>query len=138
MSDKIVKSEAEWRDQLTAEQYYVTREHGTERAFTGRLDKHYEDGTYHCICCDTALFSSETKFNSGSGWPSFYDKLGGDAVGESEDTSLLCGEPRSIARGVRPILVMSFLTGRRRPAFATVSIQYPSASGTRRISPARA
>jgi peptide-methionine (R)-S-oxide reductase len=88
MSDKIVKTEAEWRGMLTAEQYYVTREHGTERAFTGALDKNYDAGTYHCVCCGAALFSSETKFNSGSGWPSFYDKLGGDAVGESEDNSL--------------------------------------------------
>ena len=88
MSDKIVKSEAEWRAQLTAEQYYVTREHGTERAFTGTLDKHYDAGTYHCVCCGTALFSSDTKFNSGSGWPSFYDKLAGEVVGESEDNSL--------------------------------------------------
>jgi len=88
MSGKIIKSEAEWRAQLTAEQYHVTREHGTERAFTGALDKHYEDGVYRCVCCGEELFSSGTKFNSGSGWPSFYDTLGNDAVGETEDNSL--------------------------------------------------
>lgn len=87
MTDKIVKSEAEWRALLTAEQYNVTREHGTERAFTGALDKHYEDGTYRCVCCGEALFSSDTKFNSGSGWPSFFDKLAPEAVGETEDNS---------------------------------------------------
>ncbi|MGC6452486.1 MAG: peptide-methionine (R)-S-oxide reductase MsrB [Candidatus Puniceispirillaceae bacterium] len=88
MTAKVIKSDEEWREQLTAEQFYVTREHGTERAFTGELDKHYEDGTYRCICCGEELFSSATKFNSGSGWPSFYDKLGNGAVGESEDNSL--------------------------------------------------
>ena len=88
MTAKVIKSDEEWREQLTAEQFYVTREHGTERAFTGDLDKHYEDGTYRCICCGEELFSSATKFNSGSGWPSFYDTLGNGAVGESEDNSL--------------------------------------------------
>lgn len=88
MSGKVVKSDEEWRAQLTAEQYYVTREHGTERAFTGALDKHYEDGIYQCVCCGEELFSSATKFDSGSGWPSFYDTLGTDAVGETEDNSL--------------------------------------------------
>ena len=87
MSGKITKSEEEWRAQLTPEHYHVTREHGTERAFTGALDKHYEDGVYHCVCCGEELFSSGTKFNSGSGWPSFYDTLGNDAVGETEDNS---------------------------------------------------
>lgn len=87
MSGKIIKSEAEWRAQLTAEQYHVTREHGTERAFTDAPDKHYEDGIYRCVCCGEELFSSGTKFNSGSGWPSFYDTLGNDAIGETEDNS---------------------------------------------------
>jgi peptide-methionine (R)-S-oxide reductase len=87
MSDKIIKSEAEWRSQLTAEQYHVAREHGTERAFTGALDKHYEQGTYSCVCCGENLFSSETKFNSGSGWPSFYEKLDADAITETVDDS---------------------------------------------------
>ena len=63
MSDKINKSDEEWREQLTEEQYHVTRKHCTERAFSGRLDKHYDGGTYLCICCATPLFSSETKFD---------------------------------------------------------------------------
>ena len=87
MSDKIVKSGEEWRAELTPEQYYVTREHGTERAFTGALDKHYEDGTYACVCCGEPLFSSDTKFDSGSGWPSFYAPMDGGVVGETEDNS---------------------------------------------------
>ena len=87
MGDKIIKSEAEWRSELTAEQYHVAREHGTERAFTGALDKHYEQGIYSCVCCGEALFSSDTKFNSGSGWPSFYEKLDADAITETVDDS---------------------------------------------------
>ena len=88
MSGKILKTEAQWREVLTPEQYYVTREHGTERAFGGTLDKHYKDGTYHCICCGEPLFSSEAKYNSGSGWPSFYATLENGAVGKSQDNSL--------------------------------------------------
>ena len=80
MRDKIIKTDAEWRAQLTPEQYQVTRAHGTERAFTGALDKHYEDGTYRCVCCDEPLFSSDTKFNSGSGWPSFYEAIDQSAL----------------------------------------------------------
>ena len=87
MSDKIIKSEAEWRSHLTAEQYHVAREHGTERAFTGALDKHYEDGTYACVCCGEPLFSSDTKFDSGSGWPSFFAPLDADAITETVDDS---------------------------------------------------
>ena len=89
MSDKIEKSDAEWRAQLTLEQYHVTRNHGTERAFTGTLNKVYDEGMYHCICCDVELFSSVTKYDSGSGWPSFYDTLGNDAIAETEDNSFM-------------------------------------------------
>ena len=87
MDDKIFKTDAEWRAQLTPDQYQVTREHGTERAFTGALDKHYEAGTYRCICCGEALFASDTKFDSGSGWPSFYDKIDDLAIDETVDDS---------------------------------------------------
>ena len=68
-------------------QYYVTREHGTERAFSGIYHDHKADGTYRCICCGTALFSSDTKYDSGSGWPSFTAPIADEHVGETEDNS---------------------------------------------------
>ena len=83
---EIVKSEAEWKKQLTPEQYYVLREDGTERTGTSPLNKEKRAGTYHCAACDLALFSSETKYESGTGWPSFYAPLE-NAVGTSEDRS---------------------------------------------------
>jgi peptide-methionine (R)-S-oxide reductase len=87
MSDKITKTDAEWREILTEEQFYVTREHGTERAFTGALCDNHADGIYQCICCGADLFDSDTKFESGSGWPSFYQPSKNGAVGETEDRS---------------------------------------------------
>ena len=75
MTDKVQKSEAEWRAQLSPEEYEVTRRHGTERAFTGRYHDTKTPGTYKCVCCGTPLFSSETKFDSGTGWPSFFEPI---------------------------------------------------------------
>ncbi|MSO75646.1 MAG: peptide-methionine (R)-S-oxide reductase [Alphaproteobacteria bacterium] len=85
--DKVVKSEAEWKAQLTPEQYAVTRRHGTERAFTGPYWNAKTPGTYVCICCGQALFSSETKFDSGTGWPSFWDPLAPESVAIKQDRS---------------------------------------------------
>ena len=86
MNEKIIKTDDEWADILTEEQFRVTRNHGTEPAFSGRLDKHWEKGVYRCVCCNNPLFSSDTKFDSGSGWPSFFSPLDADNVGETVDT----------------------------------------------------
>ena len=87
MSDKIRKSDEEWRAALTPEQYHVTREKGTERAGTGEYEKHKAAGTYRCVCCGNELFESGTKYDSGSGWPSFYQPAAGGAVDEHHDDS---------------------------------------------------
>ena len=83
----IEKTEAQWREQLTPEQYHVTREAGTERAFSGKYWDCHEDGIYACVCCGAELFDAETKFDSGTGWPSFYQPLKPENVGEKEDNS---------------------------------------------------
>lgn len=84
---KIRKTDEEWREQLTPEQYAVTRKHGTERAFTGPGWDEKRAGLYRCVCCGKALFRSETKYDSGTGWPSFYAPISAEAVGESIDRS---------------------------------------------------
>lgn len=88
MSDKVEKSAEAWRGELSPEQYHVTREAGTEQAFTGPYWDSKDAGTYHCICCDTPLFSSETKYDSGSGWPSFWQPLSQEVVATHDDMSL--------------------------------------------------
>ncbi len=87
MSDKVVKSEAEWRQQLSDEQYHVTRQAGTERAFTGEYWNNKEAGSYECVCCGTKLFESDTKFDSGSGWPSFTAPANAEVVDTHTDSS---------------------------------------------------
>ena len=88
MSDKLVKSDAEWRAQLTPEQYQVTRRAGTERPFTGRYWDCKAPGTYACVCCGQPLFASDTKFESGTGWPSFWQPVSADAVTSCVDRTL--------------------------------------------------
>jgi peptide-methionine (R)-S-oxide reductase len=83
--ERIVRSEAEWRAQLSPEAFEITRRAGTERAFTGELLHQNARGIYRCICCDTALFSSATKFDSGTGWPSFYQPIARENVREHSD-----------------------------------------------------
>jgi peptide-methionine (R)-S-oxide reductase len=84
---RVVKSEAEWKKQLTPEQYHVTREKGTERAFSGKWWDNHAKGTYVCICCGLPLFASETKFESGTGWPSFWAPIAPDHVKTVSDWS---------------------------------------------------
>ena len=85
---KVVKTDAQWRDMLTPQQFHVCREKGTERPFTGEYDGCKDNGVYTCVCCGSPLFESSTKFDSGTGWPSFYVPVTPDAVIEEEDTSL--------------------------------------------------
>jgi len=87
MAQKITKSDAEWRASLTPEQYHVTRRKGTEPAFSGEYADAETPGTYQCICCDQPLFSSETKFHSGTGWPSFWSPLDQQNVALERDES---------------------------------------------------
>ncbi|MDT8453180.1 MAG: peptide-methionine (R)-S-oxide reductase MsrB [Gammaproteobacteria bacterium] len=87
MSDKIKKTDAEWQAQLTQEQYRVTREAGTEPAFSGEYNDNKEPGIYTCICCDEPLFSSEEKYDSGSGWPSFWQPIDGRELEEVTDSA---------------------------------------------------
>jgi peptide-methionine (R)-S-oxide reductase len=85
--EKVVKSDDEWRKLLSPEQFEVTRKAGTERAFTGKYAETHDDGLYHCICCNTVLFDSKTKFDSGTGWPSFYQPIAKENVHENADRS---------------------------------------------------
>lgn len=88
MSDhKLVKSDAEWRAELSPEEYRICREKGTERAFSGEYWDEHRDGTYVCRACGEALFSSDTKYDSGSGWPSFFQPLEKEAIDEHKDSS---------------------------------------------------
>ena len=87
MNDKVIKSEREWQDQLSPEQYRIARQHGTEPAFSGKYYAHKESGTYHCICCGAALFRSSEKFDSGSGWPSYWTTFDDKSVTKHTDQS---------------------------------------------------
>lgn len=86
-SEKIERSESEWREKLSDEEFQVARCGGTERAFSGRYWDEKAAGTYHCVCCDAPLFRSEAKFDSGTGWPSFFEPITPEAVAEKRDTT---------------------------------------------------
>ncbi len=88
MADKIKLTEDEWRERLGPERYHILREAGTERAFTGEYERNKADGVYRCAGCGALLFTSDTKYNSGSGWPSYYRPVAEDAVEELSDASL--------------------------------------------------
>jgi len=87
MTEKITKTDEEWRHDLTARQYAVTRQKATEPPFTGEYYDQHEEGTYRCVCCGTPLFSSDAKFESGSGWPSFWAPISGENLGTETDDS---------------------------------------------------
>ncbi len=87
MTDKIRKSDDEWRAQLSPEEFRVARKHGTERAFTGKYWDHHSSGTYTCVCCGAPLFASDTKFESGTGWPSYWAPISENAVETTTDRS---------------------------------------------------
>lgn len=87
MAEKVIKSDEEWRQKLSREQYYVTRQAGTEPAFTGKYWNEKAHGTYVCACCGEPLFSSDTKYDSGTGWPSFSQPLASNRVKEDSDRS---------------------------------------------------
>lgn len=88
MVQKVSKTDEQWREELTPEQYYVAREKGTERAFTGEYYDHKGEGVYRCVACGTPLYSSEAKYDSGTGWPSFWAPVSDDAVETEEDRGL--------------------------------------------------
>ena len=87
MADKIQKTDEEWQGQLTPKQYQVTRQHATERAFTGEYNGHKVDGVYACVCCGEPLFDSTAKYDSGSGWPSFFQPIDSEVLEKEEDNS---------------------------------------------------
>ena len=122
MADKIEKPDTEWRKELTPEQYHVARQKGTERAFTGEYWNSKAKGVYTCVCCGQELFSSDTKFDSGTGWPSFYEPASKDAVETETDRSLFMKfAPRCCAADARRIWDMYFRMARSRRVCATAS-----------------
>ena len=92
----VAKTDAEWREQLSDEQFYVTRQAGTERAFSGPYWDSKSQGTYHCICCDEPLFKSDTKYDSGTGWPSFWEPVSDTAVADRPDNTLFMRRTESV------------------------------------------
>ncbi len=98
MSNKIIKSDAEWEKQLTPEQFQVARKKGTERAFTGAYWNNHDEGVYVCVCCGESLFSSSTKFESGTGWPSFWQPVGPEKIEEETDNSYFMSRTEVMCR----------------------------------------
>lgn len=99
MGKKVTKSEEEWRAELTPEQYNICREKGTERAFTGQYWDNHDDGRYHCVACGMELFDSGTKYDSGTGWPSFYAPVDAANVATEDDSSLFMRRTEVLCAG---------------------------------------
>ncbi len=98
MSDKVEKTAQEWKKLLTPEQYHVAREKGTERAFTGAYWDNHDQGVYRCVCCDNELFRSEHKFDSGTGWPSFWQAAVAENVGTEEDNGFFMRRTEALCK----------------------------------------
>ena len=98
MAEKVVKSEAEWRKQLSNEQFEVARKKGTERAFSGAYWDNHDEGVYRCVCCDAELFRSDHKFDSGTGWPSFYEPAVKENVATEDDNSHFMQRTEAVCR----------------------------------------
>ena len=120
--EKVKKTDAEWREQLSPEEYEVARKKGTERAFTGKYWDNKEKGMYRCVGCGAPVFDSETKFDSGTGWPSFYAAGRGPRTSRPRRTAASsCAAPRCTAAAATPTWATSSTTARTRPASATAS-----------------
>jgi peptide-methionine (R)-S-oxide reductase len=113
---KIEKTKAQWKAELSPEQYRVTREHGTERAFTGPHQHEERPGVFTCVCCGKPLFRTDAKFESGTGWPSFFQPVAPDAVAEIEDRSFFM---RRVEVRAKRILATFSMMARARPACVT-------------------
>ena len=120
---KIIKTDAEWKAQLSSEEYYVARQKGTERPFTGRYWDHNEPGVYRCVGCGTALFASDTKFDAGCGWPSYFVAIDGDNVREETD-SMACCALKYCAMSVTAIWATCFRMAHRQRVCATASTHF--------------
>lgn len=123
MVNKVQKTDQEWQQQLTPEQFKVARKKGTERAFTGEYHDNKQPGIYRCVCCGAELFSSDTKYDSGTGWPSFWAPLKEENIGYEAIALYLCVELKSSAPSVMPTSVTSLMMDLRQPGNVTVSIQ---------------
>jgi peptide-methionine (R)-S-oxide reductase len=129
---KVQKTEAEWKETLTSEQFRVARLKGTETAFTGEFWNHGDEGLYRCVCCDSPLFPSDTKFESSCGWPSFTAPADSGTVREEEDRSSFLVRTEVVATSAMPILGMFSRMVRLLPGFATASTPRPYVLSPRR------
>ena len=119
MTQTVVKTNEEWKKALTPEQYHILREKGTERAFSGKYDKHHEHGVYRCAACGLELYRSEEKYDSGTGWPSFTAPIAAENVSPGPTTASFRSAPRCSAPGAADTLATCSTTGRSRPGSAT-------------------
>jgi peptide-methionine (R)-S-oxide reductase len=122
MKNKVFKTDEEWKQELTPEQYHITRQKGTERPFSGEYYNSKEEGIYRCVCCGSELFSSDTKYDSGTGWPSFWAPISEENVSDEPDHSLFMRRTEVLCAECGAHLGSSTM-GRRRPASVTASIR---------------